>query len=149
MYNYHIGWNLSTKSLSSPSYWFYLLNPFISLFMCWWNWSLLFEDFDWRLSQFPQSYFFSQLVFSLLILFTCYLCCMYVSFHHDDYTTILLCMHPSTLFVACISSPRKFLKQYFLSDEFVKIAYSPPLVDITHFQLVWEQGTPLFCVILV
>ena len=57
------------------AYWFYFLNPFISSVMCWWTWSLLFEDFDWRLSLIPQSYFFSQFglhhdypVFSLSVL---------------------------------------------------------------------------------
>ena len=51
---------------------------------------------------------------------------MYVSFHHDDYATALLCMHLSTYPAAYSSLLRKFLKLNFLSDEFVKITYSPP-----------------------
>ena len=54
----------------------------------------------------------------------CTLCLF--SFHHDDYATVLLCMHVSTLSAACSSSLSKFLNQNFLSDEFVKNAYSPP-----------------------
>ena len=45
--------------------WFYFLNPFISSLLCCFTWSLLFEDFDWRLSQFPQFNFFSLSVFVL------------------------------------------------------------------------------------
>ena len=77
----------------------------------------------------------------------CTLCLF--SFHHDDYACVLLCILLSTYSAASSSSLRNFLTHKFLSEEFIKIAYSPPLVDITHFQLVSEQGTPLFCVILV
>ena len=67
------------------------------------------------------------LSFACLSCFSRYLCSLYVSFHHDDYATALLCMHLSTYSAACSSLLRKFLKLNFLSDEFVKIAYSPPL----------------------
>ena len=78
---------------------------------------------------------------------TCTLCLF--SLHHDDYAIFILCLYLSTYSAASVSLLRKFLTKNFLSYEFVKISYSPPLVDITHFQLVLEQGTPLFCVILV
>ena len=47
------------------AYWFYFLNSFISssLLLC--ACSYLFEEFDWRLSQFPQFNFFSLFVFIL------------------------------------------------------------------------------------
>ena len=67
-----IGTGLPNHCLHQAN-WFYFLNLFISLFMCWWTRSLMCEDIDWRLSLFPQSYFFSYLVFSLLILFSRYL----------------------------------------------------------------------------
>ena len=72
------------------------------------------------------------------------------SFHHDDYACVLLCLILSTYSAASSSSLRNFLTDKFLSEEFHKNRlFTPPLVDITHFQLVSEQGTPLFCVILV
>ena len=131
--------------------WFYFLNSFsyscLLLRAC----SYLFEDFDWRLSQFPQLYFFSLFVFFLVLscVYGFYTLCL-SSFHHVDYACVLLCSFLSTYSAASSSSFRNFLTSKFLSEEFIKIAYSPPpLVDITHFQLVSEQGTPLFCVILV
>jgi len=58
-------------------------------------------------------------------------------------------LHLSTYSAACILLLSKFLKFNLLSDEFVIITYSPPLGNITHFQLVSEQGTSLFCAILI
>ena len=84
---------------------------------------------------------------AILCLRFCTMCLS--SFHHDDYACVLLCLLLSTISIASSSSFRNFLICKFLSEEFIKIAYSPPLVDITHFQLVSEQDTPLFCVILV
>ena len=52
-----VGTGSSNHCLHRAS-WFYFLNPSISSYMCWWNWSLLFEEFDWRLSQFPHLKFF-------------------------------------------------------------------------------------------
>ena len=107
--------------------WFYFLNPFIS--------SLLFcvldcyclktstEDFLNLLS--PNSSVTLSLAYLSCLHATCTLCLF--SFHHDDCVSVLLCMHPSGYSAACSSSLSKFLKLYFLSDEFVKIAYSPPL----------------------
>ena len=48
------------------------------------------------------------------------------SFHHDDYVCILLCLLLSTYSAASSSSLRNFLTGKFLSEEFIKIAYSPP-----------------------
>ena len=70
--------------------WFYFLNPFISSVMCWCTWSLLFEDFDCRLSLIPQSYFFSLIVFILLILCLRFLYSVFV-FHFIMMTMLLLC----------------------------------------------------------
>ena len=75
----------------------------------------------------------SSVTLSLACLFCVYATCTLklLSFHHDDYATALLCLHLSTYSAASSSSLRnfltcKFLKLYFLSDEFVKIVYSPP-----------------------
>ena len=57
------------------------------------------------------------------------------SFPHDDYACVLLCSFLSTYSAASSSSLRNFLTLKFLNDEFVKIAYSPPLVDLMHFHL--------------
>ena len=48
------------------------------------------------------------------------------SFHHDDYVCVLLCLLLSTYSAASSSSLRNFLTSKFLSEEFIKIAYSPP-----------------------
>ena len=72
---------------------------------------------------------------------SCTLCLS--SFHHVDYACILLCLLLSTYFAASSSSLRNFLTGKFLSEEFHKSRLFTPLVDITHFQLVSEQGTPL------
>ena len=45
--------------------WFYFLNSFISSLLCCVLVISVFEDFDWRLSQFPQFNFFSLSVFIL------------------------------------------------------------------------------------
>ena len=48
------------------------------------------------------------------------------SFHHDDYACVLLCLLLSTYSAASSSLLRNFLTSKFLSEEFIKIAYSPP-----------------------
>ena len=48
------------------------------------------------------------------------------SFHHDDHACVLLCLLLSTYSAASSSSLRNFLTRKFLSEEFIKIAYSPP-----------------------
>ena len=80
---------------------------------------------------------------------TRYLCSVYVSFHHDDYVSVLLCIHLSTYSAAYISSLSKFLKLNFLSDKFIKIAYSPPSSRYNTLSIGTRAGTPLFDVILV
>ena len=150
-YNYHSSWNWSTKSFvftkltgSISSTLSFPHNCVVCLFIS------VFEDFNWRLSQFPQFNFFSLFVFILCYtVFTLSVLCVCLSFHHDDYAVALLSLYMSTYSASSSSSLRNFLTLKFLSEEFVKIAYSPPLVDVTHFQLVSDQGTPLFCVIMV
>ena len=63
--NCHSSWNWSTKSLSSPSLLVLFPQLFHFLFTVLCACSYLFEDFDWRLSQFPQFNFFSLFVFIL------------------------------------------------------------------------------------
>ena len=127
MYNWESSWNWSTKSLSSPT----LLVLFPQLFhflitvLC--ACSYLFEDFDWRLSQFPEFNFFSLSVFFLVLSCVYAFCTLCLSsFHHDDYACVLLCLLLSTYSAASSSSLRNFLTGKFLSEEFIKIAYSPP-----------------------
>ena len=81
--------------------------------------------------------------------FSRYLCSLYVSFHHDDYATALLWMYLSTYSTASSSLLWKFLTSNFLSDEFVKIAYSPPSSRYNALSIGISARTPLFCVILV
>ena len=136
MYNWDSSWNWSIKSLSSPSLLvlFPQLFHFLSivLFACHiCVWRLWLKTFSISSVQFLQSvclhpvlscdYAFSTLCLS--------------SFHHDDHACILLCLHLSTYSAASSSSLRNFLTRKFLSEEFIKIAYSPPLVDITHFHI--------------
>ena len=47
------------------AYWFYFLNSFISSLLCCVLVISVFEDFDWRLSQFPRFNFLSLFVFIL------------------------------------------------------------------------------------
>ena len=109
------------------AYWFYFLNSFISSFLLLCACSYLFEDIDWRLSQFPQFYFFSLSVFFLVLSCVYAFCTLCLSsFHHDDYACVLLCLLLSTYSAASSSSFRNFLTSKFLIEEFIKIAYSPP-----------------------
>jgi hypothetical protein len=67
-------------------------------------------------------------VFTLLVLCAC--------FHFIMMTVLLLCYACIWVLILLLSSSslRSFLTLKILSDEFVKIAYSPPpLADITHF----------------
>ena len=59
-----VGTGLPNHCLHQP-YWFYFLNSFISSLLCCVLVISVFEDFDWRLSQFPQFNFFSLFVFIL------------------------------------------------------------------------------------
>ena len=107
--------------------WFYFPNSFISSCMLLCACSYLFEDFNSRLSQFPQFNFLQSVclhpVLSCVYAF-CTLCLS--SFHHDDYACVLLCSFLSTYSAASSSSFRNFLTSKFLNEEFIKIAYSPP-----------------------
>ena len=59
--------------------------------------------------------------------FTLSVLCVCLSFHHDDYAVTLFCLYLSTYSTASSSSLRNFLTLKFLSEEFLKIAYSSPL----------------------
>ena len=61
---------------------------------------------------------------AILCLRFCTLCLS--SFHHDDHACVLLCILLSTYSAASSSLLRNFLTCKFLSEEFIKIAYSPP-----------------------
>ena len=151
MYNWDNSWNWSTKSLSSPSQlvlfpqlFHFLITVVVCLFIS--VWRLWLKTFSISSVQFLQSVCVHPVLSCAYA--SCTLCLS--SFHHDDYACILLCLLLSTYFVASSSSLRNFLTGKFLSEEFHKNRlFTPPLVDITPFQLVLEQGTPLFCVILV
>ena len=126
MYDCHNNWNWSTKSLSSPSYWFYFLNPSISSLLCclldrYWL-KTLTEDFLNFLRSI-SSVSLSSANLSSVYAF-CTLCLS--SFLHDDCASVMLCLHLSTYSAASSSSLRNFLTLKFLSEEYIKIAYSPP-----------------------
>ena len=118
------------------AYWFYFLNSFISSLLCCVLVHIclktLTEDFLNFLSSI-SSVCLSSSCLSCVYAF-CTLCVF--SFHHDDHAYVQLCLHLSTYSAASSSSLRNFLTLKFLSDEIVKISYSPPIVGITHFQLV-------------
>ena len=109
------------------AYWFYSLNSFISSLLCcvlvYICLKTLTEDFPNFLSSISSVCLSSSC--AILCLRFCTLCLS--SFHHDDHARVLLCILLSTYSAASSSSPRNFLTGKFLSEEFIKIAYSPPL----------------------
>ena len=120
-----VGTGLPNHCLHQP-YWFYFLNSFISSLLCWvivhiCVWRLWLKTFSISSVQFLQSVCLHPV--SSVYAF-CTLCLS--SFHHDDYACILLCLLLSTYSAASSSSLRNFLTCKFLSEEFIKIAYSPP-----------------------
>ena len=127
MYNCHNSWNWSTKSLSSPSQlvlfpqlFHFLMTVVVCLFIS--VWRLWLKTFSISSIQFLQSVC-PHPVLSCVNAF-CTLCLS--SFHHDDYACVLLCSFLSTYSTASSSSFRNLLTSKFLSEEFIKIAYSPP-----------------------
>ena len=109
------------------AYWFYFVNSFISSLLCCalvhiCVWRLWLKTFSISSVQFLQSVCLHP-VLSCVYAF-CTLCLF--SFHHDDYACVLLCILLSTYSAASSSSLRNFLTHKFLSEEFIKIAYSPP-----------------------
>ena len=116
---------LPNHCLHQPN-WFYFLNSFISssLLLC--ACSYLFEDF--RLKTFSiSSVQFLQSIRLLLVLSCAYAFCTLClsSFHHDDHACVLPCLLLSTYSASSSSSPGNFLTSKFLSEEYIKIVYSP------------------------
>ena len=107
--------------------WFYFLNPSISSLPCCvldrYCLKTLTKDFLNFLSSISSVSLSSVCLSCVYAL--CTLCLF--SFHHDDCDSVLLCVHMSTYSTASSSWLRNFLTLKFLSDEFVKITYSPPL----------------------
>ena len=121
-----VGTGRTNHCLHQP-YWFYFLNSFISSLLCWvivhiCVWRLWLKTFSISSVQFLQSICLHP-VLSCVYAF-CTLCLF--SFLHDDYACVLLCILLSTYSAASSSSLRNFLTHKFLSEEFLKIAYSPP-----------------------
>ena len=113
------------------AYWFYFLNSSISSLLCCVLVHIclktLTEDFLNFLSSISSVGLSSSCAYAS--------CTLYLfSFHHDVHVYVMSCIHLSTYSAAGSSSLRNFLTLKFLNEEFIKIAYSPPLVDITHFQ---------------
>ena len=127
MYNCHISWNWSTKSLSSPSLLVLFLNSFISSLMCCVLVHIclktLAQDFLYFLSSISSAYLSS---FYLSCVYAFRTLCLSL-FHHDDHACVMLCLLLSTYSASSSSSLRNFLTGKFLSEEFIKIAYSPAL----------------------
>ena len=70
---------------------------------------------------------FLQSVFLCLHILCYAFCTLYsLSFHHDVCASVLLCMHLSTYSATSISLLKNFLTLKFISEEFIKISYSPP-----------------------
>ena len=90
------------------------------------------EDND-LVDQFQLTFSISSAQFLQSVCLHLVLSCVYAfctlclsSIHHDNYAYVLLCLHLSTYSAASSSSLRNFLTHKFLSEEFIKIAYSPP-----------------------
>ena len=112
------------------AYWFYFLNSFISSYLC----RVLVHIYLKTLTEYFLNFLSS--ISSVCLSSSCvYAFCTlwFSSFHHDDHACVLLCLLLSNYSAASSSSLRNFLTRKFLSEEFIKIAYSPRLVDITHF----------------
>ena len=121
-----VGTGLPNHCLHQPN-WFYFLNPFISSLLSWvfvhiCVRRLWLKTFSISSVQFLQSVCLHP-VLSYAYAF-CTLCLS--SFHHNDYACVLLCLVLSTYSAASSSSLRNFHTCKFLSEEFIKIAYSPP-----------------------
>ena len=119
--------------------WFYFLNPSISSLLCCVFVHIYLKTLTEHFLNFLSSISSVCLSSSCLscVYALCTLCLF--SFHHDDHACILLCLLLSTYSATSSSSLRNFLTSKFLSEEFIKIAYSPPLVDTTHFQ-AWSAS---------
>ena len=127
MYNWDSSWNWSTKSMSSPSFlvlfpqlFHFLMYVGVCLFISVWRlWLKTFSISSVQFLQFVRLHPVLSCAYA-----SCTLCLS--SFHHDDYACVLLCLLLSTYSAASSSSLRNFLTSKFLSEEFIKIAYSPP-----------------------
>ena len=129
--------------------WFHFLNPSIFSYLCCVLVYICFKTLTKEFLYFLSSISSACLSYPMLsCVYTFCTLCLF-SFHHEDHAHALLRLLLSTYSAASSSSLRNFLTLKFLSEELIKISYSPPVVNLTHFQLVSEQGTPLFCVILV
>ena len=127
MYNWDSSWNWSTKSLSSPSLLVLfpqLLHFLIFVVVCLFIsvWRLWLKTFSISSVLFLQSACLHPILSCAYA--SCTLCLF--SFHHDVYVYVMSCMHLSTYSAASSSSLRNFLTLKSLSEEFIKIAYSPP-----------------------
>ena len=127
-YNFRSSWNWSTKSLSSPSQlvlfpqlFHFLIAVLCACHIC--VWRLWLKTFSNSLVQFLQSVCLHPVLYCVYAF--CTLCLSL--FHHDDQACVVLCLLLSTYSAASSSSLRNFLTRKFLSEEFIKIAYSPSL----------------------
>ena len=108
------------------AYWFYFLNSFISSLLCCVLVHICLKTFTEDFLNFLSS------ISSVCLSSSCAILCLRFctpclsSIHHDDHACVPLCLHLSTYSAASSSSLRNFLTLKFLSEEFIKIAYSPP-----------------------
>ena len=121
-----VGTGLPNHCLHQPN-WFYFLNSFISSLLCCVLVHICSKTLTEDFLNFLSSISSVCLSSSCVILCLRFLYSMLVFIHHDDYACVLLCILLSTYSAASSSSLRNFLTQKFLSEEFIKIAYSPPL----------------------
>ena len=105
------------------AYWFYFLNPSISSFLCCVLVHICLKTLTEDFLNFLSS--ISSVCLSSSCAYASYTLCLF-SFLHDDHAYVLLCLHLSTYSAASSSSLRNFLTLKFPSEEFIKIAYSPP-----------------------
>ena len=132
--------------MSSPSQLVLFPQPLYFLISVLCACSYLFEDFDCRLLYFLSS------IPSVCLPSFCLSCahafctlCLF-SFHHEDHAHALFCLLMSTYSSASSSSLRNFLTLKFLSEEFIKIVYSPPSSRLTALPSMRTAHRPSFAV---
>ena len=109
------------------AYCFYFLNPFISSLLCCVLVHICLKALTEDFLNFLSSISSVCLSSSCFILCLRFLLSILFSIHHDVHAYVMSCVHLSTYSTASSSSLRNFLTLKFLSEEFIKNAYSPPL----------------------
>ena len=120
-----VGTGLANHCLHQ-AYWFYFLNSSNSSLLCYVPVHICLKTLTEYFLNFLNT--ISSVCPSSSCVIPClrFLYSVLVFISSDDYACVLLCLLLSTYSAASSSSFRNFLTSKFLSEEFIKIAYSPP-----------------------